>query len=126
MIKFCDFGKMKNKMSRMMSIMTKTIPTRIPSNTSLLSIFLIYIIPKKPVTIMVIIGTIILTCGRFELNIGLKISVKIVDIIHIKIPDMIANFIFIFKPKILINNIFKFKILNTFLTFNFSKIVLGS
>lgn len=126
MIKFCVFGKMKNKLSRIMSIMTKIIPTRIPSNTSLLSIFLIYIIPKKPVTMMVIIGTIILTCGRFELNIGLKISVKIVDIIHIKTPDMIANFIFIFKPKILINNIFKFKILNTFLTLDFSKIVLGS
>lgn len=48
------------------------IPLIIPSTTSLDSTDRIYNIPKNPVTSIVNIGTIKLTCGKLSLNIGLN------------------------------------------------------
>lgn len=98
MMKLGVFGKMKNMWSKIMSIITNIIPAIMPSTTSLASIFLIYNIPKNVVTIMVIIGTIMLTRGRLELKIGLNMLVNMEVIIQIKTPKIIANFSFIFKP----------------------------
>lgn len=61
-------GKTRMNASRIVSIKTNIIPTIIPSITSLVSISRMYRIPKNPVTMMVITGTIILIPGRLELK----------------------------------------------------------
>ena len=89
-------GKMKTNMSKIKSIIIKTIPTSIPSTTSFVSILRMYNIPKNPVTIMMANGMIMLTLGRLSVNIGLNTDEKIVISTHITIPYIIASLTFIF------------------------------
>ena len=74
------------------------IPAKIPSMTSLELISRMYNIPKNPVTTMIVKGTIIFTCGRLSVKIGLRIDVIIYVEIHISIPNIIAFLSSIVKP----------------------------
>lgn len=81
-----------------MSIMTKIIPTNKPSKISLSSIALMYNIPKNPVTIIVMIGTTMLTLWTFAVKRGLNMDENTKVKSHINTPNIIANLIFIVKP----------------------------
>jgi hypothetical protein len=62
------------------------IPTKNPSITSFESMFLMYRIPKNPVTIIRIIGVIIFISGNLDIKKGVIIFDRMSVTIHINIP----------------------------------------
>ena len=63
--------------SKIESTKMKINPAKKPSITSLSTIFLMYNMPKNPITIIIIIGMIIWKFERFFVKIGLIILVNI-------------------------------------------------